>query len=157
MDQKFGKLIVSTRSAAAGRKTAILVSSVFLYLLAIVMLFCEEAFTEALGRGTGEIVWIVAIAFLIGWPTFQLVTAFMGSRSYCDVYEHGVAGTTGLSAANPNSPMQNFELGYDEIVNVTESGKTLFIYTQYAVLEILALKNRTEAAQEIRKRMTGRK
>ena len=89
-------------------------------------------------------------SFLIS-PVFAVI----GNRSHCNVYENGVAGITGLSLSHPNTPMQSFCISYDEIVNVTESGRTIFIYTKFCTYEILAMKNRAEAVQIIRSRMSG--
>lgn len=78
----------------------------------------------------------------------------LGSRSYCDVYENSVVGMTALSMNQPNMPMQKFAINYSEINNVTETGKTICIYTVYATYEVLALHNRSEAVNEIRKRIS---
>ena len=78
----------------------------------------------------------------------------IGSRSYCDVYENSVVGMTALSMNRPNMPMQKFAINYSEINNVTEAGKTICIYTAYATYEVLALHNRSEAVNEIRKRIS---
>ena len=51
-------------------------------------------------------------------------------------------------------PMQKFAINYSEINNVTETGKTICIYTVYATYEVLALHNRSEAVNEIRKRIS---
>lgn len=50
--------------------------------------------------------------------------------------------------------MQKFAINYSEINNVTETGKTICIYTVYATYEVLALHNRSEAVNEIRKRIS---
>lgn len=61
---------------------------------------------------------------------------------------------TALSMNRPNMPMQKFAINYSEINNVTEAGKTICIYTAYATYEVLALHNRSEAVNEIRKRIS---
>lgn len=70
------------------------------------------------------------------------------------VYENSVVGMTALSMNQPNMPMQKFAINYSEINNVTETGKTICIYTVYATYEVLALHNRSEAVNEIRKRIS---
>ena len=64
---------------------------------------------------------------------------------------------TGVTGPTANAAMQNFEIGYDEILNVTESGETLCLYTPYEKYTVLALVNRAEALREIRARMCGKK
>ena len=158
MENSLGKLLVSTKSAAGGRKTTVLVSSVLSYLLAIFLLANGRAFEKMLNSvSTGKIVQIVMVAWLVGFATYQLFAVFYAARSHCCVYENGVAGVTELSVSNPKATMQNFEIGYDEILNVTESGKTLCLYTLYEKYTVLALVNRAEALREIRARMCGKK
>lgn len=147
-----GSLLVSTKSAAAGRKTIITVCSVLFILLGIVFLFLP--WVDITGNA---IFGYIVSAICICYGVFNLVVAFLGGKSYCSVYENAVVGMTCLSKNNPNAPMQNFELRYDEIMNVTNTGKNILIYTQYATYDVLALKNCAEATQEIRTRMTGRK
>lgn len=160
MAESRGKLILSTKSQASGRKTIILVCSVLLYLFALFLFLNRDVFSD-LGRDAfrsataGHLLGWCVIIFFIAWPTFNLIMAQIGSKSYCDVYENAVVGTTCLSAANPNAPMQNFELPYSQIVNVTEANKNLTIHTSHGSYEVLALKNRSEAVQAIRARMTG--
>lgn len=157
MEENRGELVVSTKAAAAGRKAYLLFSSVFFYLFAVVLMFCKEGFVESFGRDTGPVIWVGGILLFLGLATFFLITARKGFKSYCDVYEKGVVGTTSMTPSDPRAAVQSFELGYDEIVNVTEQGNALVIYTSYTKLEVLALKNRAEAVQAIRKRMKGRK
>lgn len=161
MKEELGKLIVSTRSASIARKTYIYVFSAFLLLLDIFWFVEGDGMRDMLrgsfGRDMSTMVyWLVGIVML-GFPIFMVVSSFLGFRSYCDVYENGVVGTTGVSYNQNAAPQQNFQLSYDEIVNATESGKTVFIYTKYATLEVLALKNREKACQEIRARAKGSK
>ena len=62
-------------------------------------------------------------AFFMGGATAsgpQARIVYIGAKSYCDVYEKAVVGTTCLSASNPNTPVQNFEPSYEQIQNVTE-------------------------------------
>ncbi len=155
-----GKLIVSTKAVAAGRKIYLFIVGVFMILVGILFLLAPEEFRASFvdmfgSRSVGVIFQYGMGAFLIGMGAFMLISSHFGFKSYCDVYENGVVGTSGLSANKNAAPQQNFELSYDDIVNATESGKTIFIYTSYGNFEVLALKNRVEATQEIRKRMKG--
>ncbi len=153
-----GKLIISTKAVAAGRKIYITVVALFVIALGVFALMTPEAFEDLRGRGTmGGFLYYALCAVMIGGGIFMIVGCFKGFKSYCDVYERGVVGTTGMSANKNAAPQQNFELAYSDIVNVTESGKTIYIYTNYGNFEVLALKNRVAVTQEIRKRMTGKK
>ncbi len=158
MENTLGKLLVSTKSVAGGRKTTVLVSAVLSYLLAIFLLANGHAFEKMLNSvSAGKIAQIVLVAWLVGFATYQLLSVFRSARSYCSVYENGVTGVTGPSANDLKAAMRSFEIGYDEILNVTESGKTLCLYTPYEKYTVLALANRAEALREIRARMCGKK
>lgn len=155
-----GKLLASTKSQAAGRKAVILVSSIILYALAVLLLVNQDGFAD-MGRDlfhsvkTGQMVGWIAVCFLIAWPTFQLIMAGKGSKSYCEVYEGGVEGITCLNASKPDVSMQRFELSYHQILNVTATAKTIVIHTDHGSFEVLALKNQEAAARAIRARMSG--
>lgn len=155
-----GKLLVSTKSTAAGRKTVVMVSSAILIILGIATIFVSygtPALEEMIDRTWGPILGLVLGVFMIGEAAFNLITLNQNSKSYCDVYENAVLGRTCLSYSSPNTPVQNFTLSYDEIANVTESGKNIIIYTKYTQLEVVALKNRAEAVRAIRARIGGQK
>ena len=162
MENTKGNLLVSTKSSATERKTMQTVASVIVIILGLFILslndFTAQIAKDLLGKASYSwfVDFIIIVAFLVS-PCFGLFTTFLASKSYCDVYENAVSGMTGLSISNPKAPMQNFDIAYDEILNVTESGKTIYIYTQYTTYEVLALKNRVEAVNEIRARMTGKK
>lgn len=79
-----------------------------------------------------------------------------GSKSYVEVYEQAVVGITKINPKRPTDTMQNFETGYDEIINVSRTNKGIQIYTSYTVFEVAAMKNRGQAVQEIRSRMKGK-
>ncbi len=157
----YGKLIVSTKAMAAGRKIYIYVVSAFLILLGFVcLLFCGPIFEEIAGDlfrkpSMGVVLQFGLAAIVIGFGAFMLISSFLGFKSYCDVYERGVKGVTGMSANKNAAPQQNLQIPYRDILNVTESGKTIFLYTNHGNFEFLALKNRTEVAQEIRRRIAG--
>lgn len=159
MKEDLGELIVSTRSAAVARKAYIYIVSGLLFVLGIFWFTTVEpsALRQSFGRDMSTIIYWAAGMGIMCFAVFLVIASLRGFRSYCDVYENGVVGTTGMSASKNASPQQNFRLGYDEIVNATESGKTVFIYTKYATLEVLALKNRVEVCQAIRMRAKGTK
>lgn len=162
METTRGKLLVSTKSMAAGRKAVVGVCSALLMLFGIVGLTFVDLFPRIARNlfGNASLSWVIVMFIVIGFfvfPIIELVILFLGSKSYCDVYENAVVGTTSMSVNNPKAPMQNFEITYDEIQNVTESGKALIIYTQYTTYEVLALKNRPEALKAIRAKMTSNK
>lgn len=152
-----GKLLVSTKTSG-GMKTFQLVSNILMLCLGIFFLLNSGIFgdmgEDMLGNKT---IGIVLGWFLVIMPFTYPVFTIIGNRSYCDVYENTVTGMTGLSLSNPNAPMQKFDIGYDEIMNVTESGKTIFLHTSYMTYEVLAMSHRSDAVKEIRKRMTGKK
>ncbi len=145
-----GRLIVSTKSSSTGRKSIILIASIISYIFGIVCLVTPEAFSVM--DDLWFILWLIGVLFFFLYPTFWLIVVFVGSKSYCDVYEYCVTGRTALSFSNPNMPVQNFELSYSEITNVAQSGKRIIIYTNYATYEIMALQNCALAVTEIRSR-----
>ena len=151
MDIK-GKLLVSTKSSAAGRKTLLCVLCAFLILMGVVILSNPEAFYE-LSHQHYHLISILIGGGMIAYCLFILIATFVGSRSYCDVYENSIEGMTALSINRPNMPMQKFDINYSEINNITEAGKTICIYTTYATYEVMALHNRSETVNEIRKRI----
>ncbi len=155
-----GKLIVSTKAAAAGRKIYLFIVDAIVILVGIMGLLDSEIFVDAFAdmlgnRSTGMFFHYSLCIFLIGFGAYMFIASYFGFKSYCDVYENGVVGISGMSANKNAAPQQSFELSYNDIVNATESGKTIFIYTTYGNFEVLALKNRVQATQEIRKRIKG--
>lgn len=151
-----GKLLVSTKTSG-GMKTLQLVFSILELCLGIFFLLnfriIGDMGEELLdSRTIGIVIGIVLVIMMFSYPVFIII----GNRSYCDVYENRVTGITGMSLKNPNAPMQKFDIGYDEIINVTESGKTIFIHTFYMTYEVLAMTRRSDAVKEIRKRMIGK-
>lgn len=151
-----GKLLVSTKTGA-GMKALLTVFSVIMLIVGVFLAFNFKFFREfgkdVLDNATiGIIIGLVALAYLFLYPVFAII----GNRSYCEIYENAVVGTTGLSFSQPNMPMQKFEITYDEIKNITVSGKTLHIFTQYVTYDVLAMKNRLAAANEIRVRLSSK-
>lgn len=155
-----GSLIVSTKSNAAANKTVQIAACGLLGIIVIIAIANFDGIFSSMGRdmfgsaSTGKAIGGVCVVAMLCYIAFNLITTFLGSKSFCDVYEGGVVGKTALSANQPNTPMQDFDISYTEIANVTEAGKTIIIYTKYAKYEVLALKNRTEAVQEIRQRIS---
>ncbi len=49
--------------------------------------------------------------------------------------------------------MQDFEIPYSDISNVSEDKYSIVIYTQYANYKVLANTNRADALKEIRQRI----
>ncbi|MBQ9832247.1 MAG: hypothetical protein IJO48_00795 [Clostridia bacterium] len=86
-----------------------------------------------------------------------IINSFLAQKSYCAVYENKVSGITALNMKESDKALQTFEVKYDEILNVTEAGKKLCIYTAYATYDVLAMTNREEALKEIKARMCGKK
>ncbi len=149
-----GNLLVSTRSGAAGRKLTICICGAILVIAGIIILLTPDAF-RALSRRNYHLISLVCGVVAIAAAAYFILVAFLGGRSYCEVYENVVTGMTALSRNQPNAPMQNFEVKYTDINNVTDAGKRICIYTPYAVYEVLAMKNCQEAVRAIRARMTG--
>jgi len=151
-----GKLLVSTKSTAAKRKTVVMICSAIWIVFGIAMIlvsFCTDALRETIDRTWGPLLGLAIGVFMIGKAAFDLIVLAQNGKSYCDVYENAVLGRTCLSYNSPNEPVQDFRLKYSEIQNVTPSGKNIIIYTAYTKLEVVALVNQKEAIQEIQKRM----
>ena len=81
-----GELLVSTKTGAAGRKVLLCVLCPLLILLGIFIMATPEAFYE-LSHQHYRLIAILIGSVLIGYALFCLITTFLGSRSYCDVYE----------------------------------------------------------------------
>lgn len=149
-----GRLLVSTKSAARGRKAVTLVICIALFLVGIFVMVNGEVFYKLSHQHYRLIAAALGI-LIFAYALYMLLAAFMGGRSYCEVYEHAVSGMTALSRSQSGAPMQKFDLSYGDIKNVTETGKTICIYTPYSQYEVLALHNRAEAVSEIRKHIIG--
>ena len=91
---------------------------------------------------------MVGIAFLVTTGYLMMLAVLFA------LIANDTRSMTALSMNRPNMPMQKFAINYSEINNVTETGKTICIYTAYATYEVLALHNRSEAVNEIRKRIS---
>lgn len=157
-----GNLLISTKSSAPNTKI-ISAAIGFIPDLILLLLFFIIGFdgVRRLGRelfgnaSMGFIIFIAVIAFSLGFNVFNIIVACNSSRSYIDVYEYGIAGKTTLSWANPNAPVQDFELPYSEIKNISDSKKNIIIYTAYHTYEVLASRNHDQALQEIRNRISN--
>ena len=122
-----GRLIVSTKIGAK-MKTVLTVCCIFMFLIGIFMIFSIDILQKALDSTLGGLLLGLIPGCLCACYPFLVI---IGHKSYCDVHENGIIGMTGLSLSNPNTPMQKFSITYDEIINITESSRTLLIYTQY--------------------------
>ncbi len=150
-----GKLLVSTQ-AASGRKIAVAVLSVFMFILGIFYVSHFDVFRE-MGKDildSKELGNIIGIAFTLFFFLYPLL-ASMRFYSYCNVYESGVCGVTALNIFRPNNAMKKFDVAYNEILNVSDTGKSLILHTQYADFEVLVFKNGQEALKEIKARACG--
>ena len=163
MEQR-GRLLVTTKSNSTGRKARAMVSCIGAAILVLMFI----AFFAILGfDGMGDIgeellgsaflgyCLIPALIIIILCPVlFTTIVVFNAAKSYVDVYEKCLVGKTVLSSSRPNKPMQDFELQYGEINNITESGKNIIIYTSYHSYKVATLNNHSEAVNEIRKRIS---
>ena len=140
-----GKLLISTRADVTGRKTTVIIGSI-IYAAMGIFFICSD-FSDFIGSDTAAILFgLFAMVYAVCGAAFGLINL----KSYCDVYENGVVGTTTIGLT---TPAQNFEIRYDEIRNLTVSGKAIQIYTQYTVYKVLALRNAEAAAANIRARL----
>ncbi len=154
MEIEKGKLLITTKEAQTGRMITLGISSAVVVCIGIFCLSVPEAF-KSLSRDNYQIISFLLGFGMIAYAAFMCVFVWLGKKSYVAAYENRVVGTTALSLADAKTPMQNFELRYEEIVNVSESGKTITIYTAYEKYNVLALKNREEIMRAIRQRMSG--
>lgn len=138
-----GNLLVSTKTNTTARKTVVIVGCMIYFILGIIVFSLTPS---------GETFGYVLGGLCIGYAIFYLLLGLSNLKSYCEVYENAVVGTTTMGLT---TPVQNFEIRYDEIMNVTESGKSIQIYTQYTTYKTIALANATAAVSEIRARMKG--
>ena len=143
-----GNLIVSTRASSSGKQFALTICCVLMIVLGLVFLCLpwEEIFDNAV---IGYIVSLIMVADGI----VNLIMTSKNSKSYCEVYEYAVVGTTSLSWNTPNAPVQDFDIPYREIKNVTSSGKSILIYTNYATYNVTAAANCAQAVSAIRSRL----
>ena len=143
-----GNLLVSTKSSSSGKQTVRAVCCVLMIIMGLV--FLAIPFDEIFGSAVFG--YIISLVVVID-GVFNLILVSKNSKSYCDVYEYAVVGTTSLSWNTPNAPVQDFELRYHEIKNVTDSGKSIVIYTDYATYNVVAAENCASAVSAIRSRM----
>lgn len=87
---------------------------------------------------------------LTGGKMDRLGRALWGRKPYCDVYEGGLVGIASW-AGEENT--RDFELSYGEIVNVTEGGQSLFLYTRDTLYVVAAQVNLRRAVEEILRRI----
>lgn len=158
-----GKMLVSTKSSRTHAETYYLVLGIIAVLAGIVIIpfaFRNESMFRVIAGeifGSRNLEWLVQILYFglfFILPGIDIFFSLFKCESYCNVHENGVVGTTVLGVSK--RPI-DFNIGYDEILNVTDSGQSLLIYAQYATFEVRAIKNRTEALQEIKERITVKK
>ena len=158
MVESRGKLLVSTKTTMVGIKIFAVIYSIILLAMgfgALGLAFSDDlifsmAWDFKISMGVIKACCIGAAIFFIALSIWYLISTFLGSKSFCEVYENAVVGTTTLYA---KGGMQKFELNNNEIVNVTESGRTIIVYTSYEKYQVLANKNRAEAIRAIRERI----
>lgn len=159
MEEK-GKLLVSTK-VSTGREMGSQISTVIFYGMGLWFLLNFDAMGE-MGidlfgdPAVGKVIGAALIGFLFVFPLIWL-NRF---KSYCEVYESGVVGITGsFSLINLFTKANNEKVfvSYEKISEVTESGETIFLYTENGKYEVLALKNRAEAVKEIKARIKSSK
>ena len=160
MSEQRGTLIVSTKSQAAGRKIFAYIFCGLFYVLAIASFFYRKSFISTGFRlfhsvTAGEIFSWAIVLILFAYPTYLLLFSAKRVKSYCDVYENVVVGATVVNKNNTN--IQRFELPYHQIASVGEQKYSIIIHTDHGSYEVLALKNRTEAIQAIRSRLSAKK
>ena len=158
MNVEKGKLLVSTKSNAIGRKAGVLIASAILLLPAIYILanpdFAYQMAYDLLGKiSLGRIVQIGFPTIMLVFVTISVINIFMISKSYLDVYERGLAGVTSYNTSKPSEGVKKIELSFSDIVNVSESKRCIQIVTKYGSYEFLAVKNREQALSEIRSRI----
>lgn len=152
-----GKLILSTKSSFAVRKAVIGIGGLFFIVLAILMIanskpviatFAKMCRNETLG----SMITVFLIGFFILYPVFMFILISLQSRSYCEIHENCIIGKTAMNKWDIRS-MQDFEIPYSDISNVSEDKYSIVIYTQYANYKVLANTNRADALKEIRQRI----
>ena len=154
------KLIVSTKSTNSGKKASIIIVYAIMVLIFCIVLFAGDMKKVSyMMLGDSSYAWLLYVIIIGGaiYPLINILLSFARFNSYCDGYEKSVSGKTGMSFSNTKAPVQDFELSYNEILNVTASGKSIIIYTQYTNYEVSAFENQTEVVNAIRARMTGNK
>ncbi len=158
MNVEKGKLLVSTKSNAIGRKAFVLIASAIILLPAIYILtnpdFAYQMAYDLLGKiSLGRIVQIGFPTIMLVFAAISVINIFMISKSHLDVYERGIAGVTSFNTRKPSEGVKKIELSFSDIVNVSESKRCIQIVTKYGSYEFLAAKNREQALNEIRSRI----
>ncbi len=144
-------LIISTKSASTGRKVAIVISSSVIILLGIICFFIPGAF-KSINRQWGPLLGYACGILMIAYSLFEIMLVFFGTKSYCAVYENGISGITAFGIG-VKEPQQAVSLSFNEIENVSMSGKSIIVYTKFGKFLFSALKNGPEAVQAIRRGM----
>ncbi len=146
-----GNLIVSTKSASAGRKIVTVISGCIIILLGIICFFVPDAF-KSINRQWGPLLGYACGILMIAYSVFEIMLVFFGTKSYCAVYENGISGITAFGIG-VKEPQQAVSLSFNEIENVSMSGKSIIVYTKFGKFLFSALKNGPEAMRAIRRGM----
>ncbi len=146
-------LIISTKSASTGRKNVAIVFNCITILICIicffVCLFAPDVFKSI--KLHPLLVFAFGIFAIIS-STYDIAVAIFGTKSYCAVYENGISGITAFGLG-VKEPQQTVSLSFNEIENVSMSGKCIIVYTKFGKFLFSALKNGPEAVQAIRRGM----
>lgn len=161
LHEERGKLILSTKETAL-TKVAVVVACAICFVIGLVILVNLSMETDfyqfkLFGPSAGWIFELVVALFLMGCAP---VSIYQTNKSFCNIYDDGVTGRTvgiiGLFG------IQDFQIRYNEIVNVTKSSGRLTIYTNYTKYNVLAIDNNEKnkiikemAVKTIRNKMTG--
>ena len=147
-----GKLLVSTKSGAKQKMGYTIYYVVWLLVLILIFAIFDDL-SWRLSRELDSDFLGFAIPFAVaGLIVYNMLKLYFSNKSYCEVYETVVSGVTAFNFSKPQGPVT---ISYNDITNISESGRILIIYTNYATYEFLAMdsKNRAEAIKEIRLRM----
>lgn len=146
-----GNLIVSTKSASTGRKIVTVISGCIIILFGIICFFVPNAF-KSINRQWGPLLGYACGILMIAYSVFEIAVVFFGTKSFCAVYENGISGITAFGFGI-KEPQQTVNLSFNEIENVSMSGKCIIVYTKFGKFLFSALKNGPEAVQAIRSGM----
>lgn len=146
-----GNLVASTRSNAIVQRIIFFIIAILLFFAGITMIVNFREYSILIGWDVfksimvGYIISVIVIFFCFAYCARLIISVL----SYCEVYEECVVGVTNSF----KEPVQKFEISYNDIKNVTESGKVINIYTSYATHTVFAMKNRAKVIEEIRARI----
>lgn len=146
-----GSLIVSTKKAQTKRLTLVGICGVIMIGFGLLCIIFSDIFDEVFGSAV--VAYVVGIA-MIAYPAYQFLVIWLGQKSYVEVYENCIEGITALSG---KSNMEQFQLQYPDILNVSASKYRISIHTQYATYEVQAMVNKDRAVEVIRNQIAAKK